>query len=111
LTRRLQPPGPQHTQATPSDRDGCVLHTFGCCCCYVQRSDAQHDRALVPQYECSGIYCQVYTSIILYISLVYTMSAGHCTHCAPYPFVLEDPLEVPLEECWLEHLQLFITCH
>ena len=29
----------------------------------------------------------------------------------PYPFVLDDPSEVPLEECWLVRPQLFFTCH
>jgi hypothetical protein len=29
----------------------------------------------------------------------------------PYPFVLEDPSNVPFEECWVVRPQLFLTCH
>ena len=29
----------------------------------------------------------------------------------PYPFVLEDPSGVPLEECWVARSELFFTCH
>jgi hypothetical protein len=28
----------------------------------------------------------------------------------PHPFVLEDPSEVPLEDCWIARPQLFFTC-
>ena len=28
----------------------------------------------------------------------------------PHPFVLDDPSEVPLEECWMARPQLFFTC-
>jgi hypothetical protein len=28
----------------------------------------------------------------------------------PFPFVLEDPTDVPLEECWIASPQLFFTC-
>ena len=28
----------------------------------------------------------------------------------PHPFVLDDPSEVPLEECWMALPQLFFTC-
>ena len=48
---------------------------------------------------------------IPYLSLVYTIPAGHCADCPRYHFVLEDPSDVPLGECWVTLPQLFLTCH
>ena len=53
----------------------------------------------------------VYTMFIPYLSLVYTIPAGHCADCPRYHFVLEDPSDVPLGECWVTLPQLFLTCH
>ena len=29
----------------------------------------------------------------------------------PYPYAVEEPSDVPLEECWVVRPQLFFTCH
>lgn len=29
----------------------------------------------------------------------------------PYPFTLQDPLDVPIGDCWYARPQLFFTCH
>ena len=29
----------------------------------------------------------------------------------PFPIVLEDPMDIPLEECWFALPQLYFTCY
>ena len=44
----------------------------------------------------------IYTMVIPYLSLTY--SVGQDT-------VLEDPVDVPLDDCWIARPQLYFTCH
>jgi hypothetical protein len=48
----------------------------------------------VSQHECSGILGHSYTILIIYLSLIYTMLAGHCADCAPVSFSLGGPLHI-----------------
>ena len=29
----------------------------------------------------------------------------------PYPFVLDDPMDIPLEKCWFARPPLYFTCY
>jgi hypothetical protein len=100
----------------------------------VQRSHAspllflQHAMALASQHEHSGELCLGYTLFIQYLSpivpglyhvyfiLIPSYPSYPCLQdtvltVPPYPFVLEDPSEVPLKERWVASPKLFFTCH
>ena len=60
----------------------------------------QHANAFVSQCEHLGILHLFNTMFIPYLSLVYTIPAGHCAHCAPISFCLGRPRP-----------QIFFTCY
>ena len=46
-----------------------------------------------------------------WLSLTYTVFSGYFAQSAPYPFVLDFPTDVPLEECRSARPQLYFTCY
>ena len=40
---------------------------------------------------------------------IYSVCRILCSQYHPYPFVLEDPADVPVEECWFARPQLHFT--
>ena len=85
----------------------------------------QHATASVSQHEHSGEFCLGYTMFIQYLSPIvpglyhvyfilipsYPCRQDTVLTVPQYPFVLENPLEVPLKECWVASPELFFTCY
>jgi len=53
----------------------------------------------------------IYTMVIPYLSLTYSVGQDTVLLVQPYPYVLEDPADVPLDDCWIARPQLYFTCH
>jgi len=53
----------------------------------------------------------IYTMVIPYLSLTYSVGQDTVLIVPPYPYVLEDPADVPLDDCWIARPQLYFTCH
>ena len=119
------------------DLNGCALHTFGCLEWESELYRGIMRASCVTPSKCQSVGSQcepsgtlqcmipgwfqpapgishsevIYTMVIPYLSLTYSIGQDTVLIVPPYPNFLEDPSDVPLADCWITHPQLYFSCH